>query len=341
MGRRNSTTAVVTTLNDGCQDDLRVEPASTADEIPVWLPAGDEHVFGILTRPTGPSNGTAVLCLHAGAQNLTSHRNRLYTRLCREVAGAGYTAFRMDFHGTGDSSGVLVDRAVSGQTLVDVEVAVRWLTEQGARRIVIVGTCWGGLVALVAAARQDAIVSACLISPPLRLVETGASVTHRGLRRERLGRALSQALRPHVFRLLLVERQYRTWVVSRVRLRVSQAFAGRLGGPHSAGHGDDHVQVSAQALFAPLLRRRVPIRVLFGEQDQTYLGLLEEGTLPSLEAAAEIIDMVVTPITVHGLTTVSAQDAVLHFVRDCLARDAEAAAPTASREAGAGLLVDD
>jgi pimeloyl-ACP methyl ester carboxylesterase len=332
---------VVTTMNDGCGEGSCVEPATTADEIPVYLPAGREHVFGILTRPTGPANGTALLCFHAGAQNLTSHRNRVYTRLCREVAGAGYTAFRMDFHGTGDSSGVLVDRDVSGQTLVDVDVAVRWLTEQGAQRIVVVGTCWGALVALVAAARHEGVVSTCLISPPLYLLETGASVTQGGPRHERLSRALSHALRPHVFRLLLVEQEYRKWVISRVRRRVLLGLAARFGGFHSTRHGDDHVKPSAQSLFTPLLQRRVPIRVLFGEQDQTHLDLLKLGTVPSLEAASEIIDMVVTPVTVHGLATVRAQDAVAQYVKDCVARDAGIAAPTASGGAGAGLLVDD
>jgi pimeloyl-ACP methyl ester carboxylesterase len=339
MGRRSHAGTVVTTVH-GRPERLRVESATTADEMPVYLPAGPEHVFGVLTRPTGPANGTALLCFHAGAQNLTSHRNRVFTRLCREVAGAGYTAFRMDFHGTGDSSGVLVDRGVSGQTMVDVDVAVRWLTEQGARRIVAVGTCWGGLVALVAATRHPAIVSTCLISPPLYFLETGASVTRGRPQHERLSRALLLALRPHVLRLFLSERGYRRWALARARRRIHLGLGGPFSRRRSPMPTDDHVKVSGQSLLAPLVQRRVPIRVLFGEQDQTYLDQLKLGRLPSLEAASEIIDTVITPVTVHRMPTVRSHETVLQFVRDCLARDA-AALHTTSRRERAGLLLDD
>jgi pimeloyl-ACP methyl ester carboxylesterase len=327
------------TIDQGGGNGFPSERATTADEIPVYLPAGDEHVFGILTRPTGMANGTALLCFHAGAQNLTSHRNRVYTRLCRDAAGAGYSALRMDFHGTGDSSGVLVDRGVSGQTVVDVDVAVRWLTEQGVQRIVVVGSCWGGLVALVAAARHEAVVSAALLSPPLYLLETGGSVTQGRPQHERLGRALSKALRLRVFHLFLVEREYRRWVIRRVRRRAWVGLAARLG--RSTGPREDHVTVSAQSLFEPLLQRGVPIRVLFGEQDETYLDQLKLGSLPSLEAASEIIDMAITPITVHRLPTVEAQETVLQFVKECLARDAANFPPAASGRIGVGLLLDD
>lgn len=306
-----------------------VEPATAADEVPVYLPAGSEYVFGILTRPVVPANGTAILCLHAGAQNLTSHRNRVYTRLCREAAGAGYLAFRMDFHGAGDSSGVLQDRSVSGQTMADVDAAVHWLTEQGARGVVIVGTCWGGLVAAVAAARQEAITSACLISPPLHLIETGASATQGRTRHDRLSRALLVGLRPRVLKLLLIEGQYRRWVISRVRTRLAKRLASRFGARSAPLRRDDPASLSHGHLFTALLRRRVPIRVLFSEQDPTYLGLRRAGALPSLEAASEIIHMDVTPVAVHGLTTIRAQETVLRFVRECLAQEAGAAAPVA------------
>jgi len=317
-----------------------VEPATAADEIPVYLAAGSERVFGILTRPSGSPNGTAVLCLH-DAQNLTSYRNRVYTRLCREVAGAGYAAFRMDFHGTGDSSGILVDRGVSGQTMVDVDVAVRWLTEQGAQHVAVVAPCWGSLVALVAAARHEAISSLYLIAPPLGLLETGASVTVVRSRHEKLTRALLHVFRPQVLRLLLTEPRYRKWIFGRVRRRVSRGVSSRFGRDRSMRLAEDHVTVSAQNVITPLVRRGVPIHALFGERDPLYLDLLKQGPVRWLQTAAQIMDMVVTPVTVHGLTTLRAQDLAIQFVKDCLARDAEGVAPSASVRDGAGLLLDD
>jgi pimeloyl-ACP methyl ester carboxylesterase len=222
----------------------------------------------------------------------------------------------------------LQDRSVSGQTTVDVDVAVRWLVEQGARRVIVVGTCWGGLVALVAAARHEVVAGAVLVSPPLRLIETGASATQLGRRPERLGRAASRLMSWHVVRMLVADRQYRRWVISRVAGRVARVRA-RFTGTDLGRQAGDFVEVSGRNLFAPLLRRRVPVRVLFGEQDPTYLGLRAAGALPSLEAASEIIHMEVTPVTVHGLNTIQAQEAALRFVRECLAREAGAAAPAA------------
>jgi pimeloyl-ACP methyl ester carboxylesterase len=288
----------------------------------MYLPAGPEAVFAIATQPSGPGNGIGVLCLHAGVSSLTSHRNRMYTRLCREAAGAGCTALRMDYHGTGDSSGVLADRGIFGQTVDDVRAAVRWLTEHGVERIVAVGTCWGGLVALVSAAQLDAIVAVCLISPPLALVEAGADATERPGKQEQLGRAFRHALRPHVIKLLVTEREYRRWVLRRIRGRAQRVLARRLARRPLPPRGDeDDVRPSPHTVFAPLARRRVPLRVLYGEHDQAYRDLLAQGTMPALEAAAEIIEITVEPFAVHGFTSLRAQETTLQHARNCLARD--------------------
>jgi pimeloyl-ACP methyl ester carboxylesterase len=310
--------------------------ASARDEHPLYLPAGRENVFAIVTRPSGPANDVAVLCLHAGARNLTSHRNRMFTRLCREVAGAGCLAMRMDYHGTGDSTGVLADRGIFGQTVDDVSAAVRWLTEQGARRIVAVGTCWGGLVALVVAAQQEAIVSACLLSPPLALLETGAGATERRTRQEDLGRALSRGLRPHVIKLLVVEREYRRWLLGRIRRRAARVSAQALGRTtRSPSHAGDE-RPSPRTLLPPLVRRGVPLRVLYGEQDQTYLDLVQLGGPSSFEAARAILDITVDPTSIHGFTTLRAQEVALKHVRTTLARDA--GVPVLAPSPGGGAL---
>jgi pimeloyl-ACP methyl ester carboxylesterase len=301
--------------------------ATASEEIPLYLPAGEEHVFAIATQPSSPANGVGVLCLHAGGANdQTSHRNRLYTRLCREVAGAGCMALRMDYHGTGDSSGVLLDRDVFGQTAEDVRAAVRWLTEHGAERIVAVGTCWGALVALASAAQDAVIVSLCLISPPLVLMEKESSTPKRRTPHEHLVRTLRQGFRPRVLRLLLVEREYRRWVLRRIHRRVRRALVQR-GWASSSAHDDEHIQASRRALFTPLMRRRVPLRLLYGEEDQWYQDLIQRGGLPFLESASEIVDFTVMPARVHGLTTVHAQEAALAHVRECLARDVGVTVP--------------
>lgn len=298
--------------------------ASASDEVPVYIPAGDEHVFAIVTWPVTQFNGTAVMCLHAGAQNLTSHRGGTYTKLCRRISGQGYLALRMDFHGSGDSSGVLADRDVEGQTSDDVDAAVQWLLRQGAERIVVVGTCWGGLVALTVAARFDEIVSTCLVSPPLRLIESRGGVITKDRRKKRpLGRAVAHFGRPRVVKLLFRERDYRLWVLGRARRRL-QTFTttalGRVEEPKVDGTVPRNARNSA-ALLAPLLRRGVPVHVLVGKDDRTYHDLTTPGALPALERAAAILDVVAAPVSVHGLSTLQAQETVINQVQMWLAQD--------------------
>lgn len=296
--------------------------ASAADETPVYLPVGEEFVFGILTRPVVNPNGTAVLCVHAGVQNLSSHRNALYTGLCRELAGLGYLTFRMDFHGSGDSSGLLADRDVAGQTSDDVDAAVAWLLDQGAETVAIAGTCWGGLVALVAAARLDAICSVCLISPPLRGIDKGVSV--RKLRRKhgRIASTAAQFFQPRVVKLLLTKREYRSWVMARALHRLRRALPGGRARIFAAAPPPPaDVEPASTRIFGPLRRRNVPIRALFAEDERTYVDLMTPGTLPALEEAGDIMEISVTPISVHGLSTLQAQEIVRAHIHRSLARD--------------------
>src|SRR4051812_19325614 len=84
-------------------------------ETPHYVPARAEHVFGMLTRPTGLTRGTGLLFLHAGV-NFSAHRNAMWSSLAREAASDGYLGLRIDYHGSGDSSGVLEHRGLGGQT---------------------------------------------------------------------------------------------------------------------------------------------------------------------------------------------------------------------------------
>lgn len=292
--------------------------ATAQDETPVYIRAGTEHVFGIATRPQVP-NGTAVLFLHAGL-NFTAHRNGHWTRLARECAARGFLSFRMDYHGSGDSPGVLHDRGFGGQTARDLDAVVAWLCGQGAERVVPVGTCWGGLVGLTTAARSDVIPQVCLISSPLEVLER----THGDLRKAR-GKesaardALSGFLSRSTLKLLVTDPAYRRWVVHRVRRRLERrrepsTGAAVLGAAHD-------VDVPAASLIYPELeRRRVSVRALFGEPEPYYRHLVEPGATPEMDARPGMFDIEVTPVRIHGFTTLKAQELVreqvLAWLRD-------------------------
>jgi len=294
---------------------------SAHDETPLYVRAGNESVFGILTRPVAEPNGLGVLFLHAGAQNLSSHRNALWTQLARELAGIGYLSFRMDYHGTGDSSGLLVDRNVDGQTTLDVESVIDWLANQEIDRLVVVGTCWGGIVGLTAAARREIVHSVCMVTSPIRLVELGGDPKKGRESEETVTGVISQFLSPRVIRLLLSERDYRAWALQRAKARlrkVAAAARGMAGRDHpgAAGGGES----PGAALLGVLRSRVVGIHMLFGEQERSYRELLTPEALPLLQANIDMFDVRVTPVRLHGLSTLRAQavahDQIIEWLED-------------------------
>jgi pimeloyl-ACP methyl ester carboxylesterase len=304
-----------------------ISALTSRQEQPVYLLSGDEHVFGVLTLPLAASYDTAVLFLHAGEQNLSCHRNRLWTRLARELAGHGYACLRLDFHGSGDSSGILANRDVFGQAQTDVRTAVDWLRDVvAAPRVVIIGTCWGALVAIAAAASSEGVVRAGLVSPPLRLLLTGGEVDQRGqLPHERLVPAIRSAASFRVLHLLATRPDYRGWVLSRLRGRLSRVLLRRKD---VARARPKPVASAGDRVFADLARRGVPVHVLFGERDRTYLGLQAHGGLPSGGPAAAVVDVSVTPAPVHGLETVLAQEVVRQHVLRWMMNDSVATTRT-------------
>src|ERR1700684_4238064 len=85
---------------------MNVAPvATTLDETPFFVRANGEDVMGVITEPTGPPRNVSAFILTGGAYVGATNRNRVSVRIARELAAQGYHAVRMDYHGTGDSTG--------------------------------------------------------------------------------------------------------------------------------------------------------------------------------------------------------------------------------------------
>jgi dienelactone hydrolase/acyl carrier protein len=135
---------------------------------PVFFPAGDDDLFGILTSPCVEGNGTAVTMLTGGGYVTSMHRNRTYVRLSRRLAELGYHGLRFDYHGTGESGGT-ADRFELHRPFVgDLEAALAWLRGQGIDRHVLVGSCFGSRTALACAPGLAGLAGVVLLSPPAR-----------------------------------------------------------------------------------------------------------------------------------------------------------------------------
>src|SRR5207248_7693698 len=118
------------------------EVVTTGHEVPVFLQAGDETIFGVLTEPAGPPRGTAVIVVPATAPSSAGFgRENVY--LCRRLAGHGYHTFRFDYHGGGDSTGVVERMSLGDLFKADVDAVVGWFGERGIDDVVLVGSCFG------------------------------------------------------------------------------------------------------------------------------------------------------------------------------------------------------
>jgi pimeloyl-ACP methyl ester carboxylesterase len=122
-------------------------------------PAAPSHVhvaFGstdgvTLRGQLWPRGRTAVVFSHMYGTDQS-----IWYDLAERLAARGYTALTFDFRGVGTSSGRLVIRRVSRDTIA----AVRFIRGRAPRKVVLIGASMGGTSSLVAAGetRVDGVV---------------------------------------------------------------------------------------------------------------------------------------------------------------------------------------
>ncbi len=114
----------------------------------------------ILSTPSAPTTALAILC-HGFLSNKNSTTNKALTRLLLEH---GIATLRFDFFGQGDSDGpfeaITVTTAITQTEAVVTEAGSRGFTEIG-----LVGSSFGGLIALLTAARHPRLCCLALKCP--------------------------------------------------------------------------------------------------------------------------------------------------------------------------------
>lgn len=124
-------------------------------------------LFGILTVPSAPAS-TAVLVIVGGPQyRVGSHRQ--FVQLARALATSGYTAFRFDVRGMGDSDGIKKDFQHVSK---DIKAAKEFLldTSTKIKNIVLWGLCDGASAALLYHHhyKDPQVKGLCLLNPWIR-----------------------------------------------------------------------------------------------------------------------------------------------------------------------------
>jgi len=181
-----------------------VASTETAVETARYLQSGSETVFAVHTSPVRSPADLGVLLVHSGPNNFSAHRNGVWTDISRRLAREGIPSLRFDFAGTGESSGEFTLRT-DGQPVADAAAAMDALRATGCRRLLVVGSCFGGIPSAVAGVAREDVAGMILVSPPLVLP---GMVSFR----EKLGEIINRT----TLRSVATNREYRRWFFSRL-----------------------------------------------------------------------------------------------------------------------------
>lgn len=126
--------------------------------------AGEEKVYfktsdglklcGILSNPQKETDKCVVLC---HGITVDKEEDGIFTNLARELNDAGFSVFRFDFRGHGESEGESRDMTIKGET-EDLEAAVKFLQKKGFKKFGILGASFaGGAVSFYTAKHQSTV----------------------------------------------------------------------------------------------------------------------------------------------------------------------------------------
>lgn len=291
-------------------------PSAPVPELPVFMTAGPEILFGILTHPRTQPLGLTTVLMRGGARHDGWGRNRMYVRMAEEIAAYGYEALRFDYHGTGESSGSATTFRTDRPFQEDVDGAIGWLRQAGRRRFALVGSCFGARTALSYAVGDPSVEALALLTCPVRdLISDEGRATPAVLERS-IRQHFQHGVRPrHVLGLLHRDRR-------RVYLRVLAARWRAILGSRGSRTGSEADPTSwvSSSFLAPLgivASRGVSILILYGETDAEYQDFLRasSGFLGDiLEQAGARVTVRTVPGGLHGFARIEAQDRTIDEV---------------------------
>ena len=112
-----------------------------------FVDAKDYQISAILTEPIEKTEHAIILC-HGFLSNKDSKTNRRLTDL---LVPLGFTTFRFDWFGLGETEGNFADITIN-LCWNQLECAMDFLKAKGYHHLGIIGSSFGGLIAILAAA---------------------------------------------------------------------------------------------------------------------------------------------------------------------------------------------
>jgi len=137
------------------------------EELFTFHDSSGHRVSAILVTPDAPTESLVLLC-HGFLSNQNSTTNKTLTRLLVE---RGIATCRFDFFGQGESEGPF-ERITLTTALDQAQSALASVRHKGYRRLGLMGSSFGGLVALLLAARTTDLRAVALKCPVADFPET-------------------------------------------------------------------------------------------------------------------------------------------------------------------------
>ncbi len=138
----------------------------TMESLFSFMDPSGHRVASALTSPDGDTDKIAVLC-HGFLSSKDSSTNKTLTRLLSE---RGIATFRFDFFGHGESDGPF-EQITNRLAVEQAQAAIDLVRQKGYRRIGLMGSSFGGLVATLAAASRTDLACLALKCPVVDFAE--------------------------------------------------------------------------------------------------------------------------------------------------------------------------
>jgi pimeloyl-ACP methyl ester carboxylesterase len=127
----------------------------------------DPDSFGILSKPHGMKAARPTLVFLNTGANHHIGMGRMTVTMARRLAAMGFTSFRFDIGGIGDSDPP-PDRGnnhpINPAMVADVRRALDWLQGQGQGEFILIGVCSGGKLALHTTIEDKRVIGQMLLN---------------------------------------------------------------------------------------------------------------------------------------------------------------------------------
>lgn len=303
---------------DGIQQRL-------SHEMPLFIRAGDASLFGVLTEPavnrSKGGEGTTVVSLPGGGTPLGMNVNGLGVQLSRRLSDRGFHAFRLDYHGNGDSTGPTEPFHLGSPFTTDVLSTLDALRARGLGPFVLVGDCFGGRTALAAAEQTTAeeILGVVLISAPIRDFEFGERMVTKIASEPGIWSMIRRSMRVRHLKGLLSSKQRR--LAKDLVLEKSRALTARRS-EGSTSESRYRISANFTSGLECMRRRRAPTLVVYGQEEDLFKEFSREraALADTLDDPNARIEVVTVPGNLHGFTELAGQDRVLDLMVEWITR---------------------